>query len=66
MMMPVSLFSKQNESNEAHFGRGDFFYIQSIVQQLGGREVLLHKVLQDLDSHVRIIDLGKKRESEDI
>ncbi len=36
---------------------GDLLHLQSIVQQLSGREMLFHKVFEDLYPHVRIIDL---------
>lgn len=42
----------------SHFGRSDLFDFQSVVQQMGGGEVLLHKVLQDLDPHVWVVNLG--------
>lgn len=40
-----------------HLGCGDLLYIQGIVQQLCGWEMLLHKVFEDLNSHVRVVDL---------
>lgn len=51
---------ERNNRVSSDLGGGDLLYIQSIFQKLGGREVLLHKVLQYLDPHVRVVNLNKQ------
>lgn len=46
-----------NDWSETHLGGSDLLHVQSIVQQLRGGEMLLHKVLQDFNSHVWVVDL---------
>lgn len=41
----------------AHLGGSDLLHVQSVIQQLCGGEMLLHKVLQDLNPHVWVVDL---------
>lgn len=42
---------------ETHLGGSDLLHVQSVIQQLCGGEMLLHKVLQDLNPHVWVVDL---------
>lgn len=58
---PVSISQNSLWKCESYFGRGDLFNFQSIVQQLCRGEVLLHKVLQDLDPHVWVVNLSKEK-----
>lgn len=53
--------NKNRRRDGSYLGCGDLLHVQSVVQQLGGGEVLLHKVLQDLDSHVWVVDLRKQK-----
>lgn len=38
---------------------GDFLHLEGVVQEGGGGEVLQHKFLDDLNSHVWVVDLRK-------
>jgi hypothetical protein len=38
-------------------GGGDFLHLEGVVQQGGGAEVFQHKFLDDLNSHVWVVDL---------
>jgi len=49
----------REQEGDTDLGGGDLLYVQRVVQQLCGREVLLNKVVQDLHPHVWVVDLEK-------
>lgn len=64
IQLSSSLFSsRENQCPEQfsagafHLGSCDFFYFKCVVQQRSGWEVLPHVVLENLNSHVRVVYL---------
>ena len=41
-----------------HLAGGDLLDLERVFEQRRGGEVLLHVLLQDLDAHVRVVDLS--------